>query len=187
MIAGGRQILAVVAITGVVVAIVNACSHTAIFAMVHYPGGAVLVYGLSMTLVWFTRHLVPFTFPAWYYRLRPFEIDGRPYRRLGVVTFKWLLIKSRIEFLNVSARLSHGRTGLVGFAQGIRHAETDHGIALLVMSVVTIHAAMNGWWAFAGWLLLTNVVANVYPMMLQRYNRARLLPVLQRLTIRNNR
>jgi hypothetical protein len=31
------------------------------------------------------------------------------------------------------------------------------------------------------WLLLANVVANVYPIMLQRHNRARLLPVLEKL------
>ena len=39
------------------------------------------------------------------------------------------------------------------------------------MSVVTVHATLNTWWALAGWLLLTNVVANVYPIMLQRHNR----------------
>ena len=49
------------------------------------------------------------------------------------------------------------------------------------MPVVTLHARLNTWWALAGWLLLTNVVANVYPIMLQRHNRARLLPVLEKL------
>ena len=134
-----------------------------------------------MTLVWLMRHMVQFSFPPGYYRPRSFEIDGGPYRRLGVETFKWLLFKSRIELLNTSARLSHGRTGLQCLERGIREAETDHVIALLVMVVVTIHAAVNAWWPLVGWLLLVNVVANVYPIMLQRYNRARLLPVLSRL------
>ena len=134
-----------------------------------------------MTLVWLMRHVVPFALPHRYYHLQSFEIDRRLYRRLGVVTFKWLLFKSRVELLNFSARLSHGRTGLCGLERGIREAETDHPIALLVMSVVTLHATLNAWWALAGWLLLTNVVANVYPIMLQRHNRARLLPVLERL------
>jgi hypothetical protein len=39
----------------------------------------------------------------------------------------------------------------------------------------------------ASWLLLTNIVANVYPIMLQRYTRARVLPVLERLGSRNRR
>ena len=177
----GRQVLAFIAVTGAAIAVVDACSRTAIFPIFHYPGGAALIYGLSMTLVWIMRHLVPFAFPPRYYRLRPFENDGRLYRRLGVVTFKWLLFKSRVELLNFSARLSHGRTGLHRLECGIREAETDHAIALLVMVVITIHAAMNAWWALVNWLLLANVVANVYPIMLQRHNRARLLPVLEKL------
>ena len=176
-----RQVLAFIAVTAAAIAIVDACSRTAIIPIFHYPGGAVLIYGLSMTLVWLMRHAVPFAFPPRYYRLRSFENDGGLYRRLGVVTFKWLLLQSRVELLNFSARLSHGRTGLNGLERGIREAETDHAIALLVMALITIYAAMKDWWALASWLLLANVVANVYPIMLQRHNRARLLPVLARL------
>jgi hypothetical protein len=182
-----RQILAVVAATGVVIAVVDTCSRTGVFPIFRNPGGAVLVYALSMTLVWLVRQLVPFALPHRYHRLRPFEIDGRVYRDLGIVTFKWLLFKSGVEHLNFSARLSHGRSGLVGLERGIRVAETDHALALLVMVVVTLYAAVNAWWALTGWLLLANVVANVYPIMLQRHNRARLLPVLRRLGRRTTR
>jgi fatty acid desaturase len=176
----GRQILAFIAVTGAAIAVVDACSRTPLFPMFHYPGGAVLIYGVSMSLVWLTRQVVPFALPPEYYRPRPFESDGRLFRRLGVVTFKWLLFKSRVELLNFSARLSHGRSGLHGLERGIRQAETDHAIALLVMVVITIYAATNAWWALVGWLLLANVVANLYPIMLQRHNRARLLPILGR-------
>ena len=176
-----RQILIVTAVTGVVIAVVDASSRTSVFPVSRYPAGAVLVYGLSMSLVWLTRHLVPVTLPAHYYRLRSVETESRLYRRLGVGAFRWLLFKSGLEHLNFSARLSHGRTGLMKFERGIREAETDHAIACLVMIVVTLYTAMNGWWAFASWLVLANVVANVYPIMLQRFNRARLLPVLTKL------
>jgi hypothetical protein len=181
----GRQILAFIAVTLAAIAVVDASSRTPIFPMFRSPGGAVLIYGLSMTLVWLARQLVPFAFPPGYYRPRPLEIDGHLFRRLGVVTFKRLLFKSRVELLNFSARLFHGRSGLDGLERGIRQAETDHAIALLVMAVITIYAATKGWWALASWLLLANVVANVYPIMLQRHNRARLLPVLEKLRERN--
>jgi hypothetical protein len=180
-------VLAFIAVTGATIGVVDACSRTAIFPVFRYPGGAVLIYGFSMTLVWLIRHAVPFAFSDRYYRLRPFEIDGRLYRRLGVVTFKWLLFKSRVELLNFSAKLPRGRTGLQDLERGIREAETDHAIALLVMLVIAIQAASNGWWALLSWLLLTNVVANVYPIMLQRHNRARLSPVLERLERRDGR
>lgn len=173
--------LAFISVTGAVIAVVEAVSRSAIFPIFDSPGGAVLIYGLAMVLVWLVRQVVPFVLPPRYYRLQQVEHDGRLYRRLGVVTFKRLLVKSRIELLNVSARLSHGRTGLQGLERGIRQAETDHAIALLVMLLITIYAGMNARWALAGWLLLANVVANVYPIMLQRHNRARLLPVLRKL------
>ena len=180
MINASRQILAFIGVTGTAITVVDAFSRTAIVRAFDYPGGAVLIYGLSMTLVWLMHHVVQFSFSPGYYRLQPFEIDGGLYERLGVETFKWLLFKSRIERLNTSVRLSYGRTGLQDLERGIREAETDHVIALLVMVVITIHAAMNARWALVGWLLLANVVANVYPIMLQRHNRARLLPVLAR-------
>ena len=125
--------------------------------------------------------MVPVALPARYHRLRPVETDNHLYRHLGVGAFKWLLFKSGLERLNVSARLSRGRTGLLEFERGIRDAETDHTITFLVMVAVTLFAAMKGWWAFAGWLVLANLVANIYPIMLQRSNRARLLPVLTKL------
>lgn len=187
MSSAAGPILAFVVATGVVIAVVEACSRTAVFPMFRYPGGAVLVYALSMTLVWLMRRFVPVALSHRYHRLRPFEIDGRLYRRLGIVTFSWLLRKSGIEILNFSARLSHGRAGLVGFERGIREAEADHAIVLLVMVVVTLYAAVNAWWALTSWLLLANVVANVYPIMLQRHNRARLRPVLRRLGRRRTR
>ena len=92
--------------------------------------------GLSMTLVWLMHHVVRFSFSPGYYRLQPFEIDGGLYERLGVETFKWLLFKSRIERLNISVRLSHGRAGLQCLERGIREAETGHVIALLAKVVI---------------------------------------------------
>lgn len=181
MLNATRLILVVTATAGVVIAVVDVCSQTTIFPAFRYPAGAVFVYGLSMTLVWLTRHVVALELPRQYYRLRPVESNGRLYRSFGVGAFKWLLLKSGLDALNFSVRLSHARTGLPALARGIREAETDHAIALLVMVVVTLYAATRGWWAFTSWLVLTNLVANIYPIMLQRLNRARLQPVLAKL------
>jgi hypothetical protein len=71
----GKQLLAFIAVTGAAIAVVDACSRTAMFPVFRYPGGAVVIYGLSMTLVWLMRHAVPFGFPTRYYRLRPFGHD----------------------------------------------------------------------------------------------------------------
>jgi len=76
----GRQILAFIGVTGTAITVVDAFSRTAIVRAFDYPGGAVLIYGLSMTLVWLMHHVVQFSFSPGYYRLQPFEIDGGPRR-----------------------------------------------------------------------------------------------------------
>ena len=56
--------------------------------------------------------------------------------------------------------------------QRMQQAEAIHEILLVVTLAVAAGAAVRGWWAAAGWLLLFNVLFNGYPAMLQRYNRA---------------
>jgi hypothetical protein len=54
----------------------------------------------------------------------------------------------------------------------MRQAEALHEILLVVTLTVVLNAAVRGWWGAAGWTLVFNVLANGYPAMLQRYNRA---------------
>jgi hypothetical protein len=42
------------------------------------------------------------------------------------------------------------------------------------------YALLQGWWDTFGWLLLFNILINAYPVMLQRYNRAKLQPLLEK-------
>ena len=58
--------------------------------------------------------------------------------------------------------------------QRMRDAEASHAILLVLTLGVVLNAALRGWWAAAGWTLLFDVLMNGYPVMLQRYNRARL-------------
>ena len=59
--------------------------------------------------------------------------------------------------------------------QKMRDAEASHAILLRRSRLpVVIHAAVRGWWIAAACTLLFDVLVNGYPVMLQRYNRARL-------------
>ena len=53
-------------------------------------------------------------------------------------------------------------------------AEASHGIALVLSLGAVAHAAARGWWLAAAVTLGLDVLINGYPVMLQRYNRARL-------------
>lgn len=57
--------------------------------------------------------------------------------------------------------------------------ERSH-LVLLIFGAGTAAIAFNvGWTGWAVYLLVGNVLVNLYPVLLQRYTRARLLPLLR--------
>ena len=58
-----------------------------------------------------------------------------------------------------------------------RLGEWSH-LALFVFGLVTtLYVLVIGWHAWAIWTAVSNVIANLYPALLQRYTRARLSKV----------
>lgn len=169
----------VVALTTVsVVAFLNVVSGTPWF---RYPLAAILAYGIAMTAIVITRRIVPLSLPESYFRVRPFEDDGRLYVRAGIKSFKNLLVVTRIDdACNRLVRFSGRRSRLRDLEQGTRQAESDHLVSFLVVLLAFVYTITQRWFEVAGWLAVVNVLANVYPVMLQRYNRARVEAVLRR-------
>ncbi len=114
--------------------------------------------------------------PERYHRLRASEQDGRLYELLGVRPVKRLLRRGPLAAFNPGLHLPEDRTPerLAGLDQRMRDAEASHTILFVVMLGVSANAAAQSWWGGAAWTLLFNVMLNGYPVMLQRYNRARL-------------
>ena len=114
--------------------------------------------------------------PAQVHALRTFERDGRVYELLGVRVVKSLLRRGPLAVFAPDLHLPADPTpATVGeLDERMRQAEAVHEILLVVTLAVVVNAAARGWWGAAGWTLLFNVLANAYPAMLQRYNRARL-------------
>jgi len=58
--------------------------------------------------------------------------------------------------------------------------EKYHFLCLLFFLFTGLHAILLGKYLLAGLVFLANVVYNVYPMLLQQYNRARILKIVSR-------
>jgi hypothetical protein len=114
--------------------------------------------------------------PARVHALRPVERDGRVYELLGIRVAKWMLRRGPLAVFAPDLHLPAERTPatVARLDEQMRQAEAIHEILLVVTLAVVVNAAVRGWWDAAGWTLLFTVLANVYPAMLQRYNRARL-------------
>jgi glycosyl-4,4'-diaponeurosporenoate acyltransferase len=140
----------------------------------------VAAWALLSTLVGYLGHRRPvarFDHDTVLSRIRPFERDGRLYERLGVRRWKDHLPEAGALFRGgVSKAALPGRSpaALARLATETRRAEWVHR-ALLAASLLFLL------WnppLLALAMVLYAVVANVPCLMVQRYNRARLLRLL---------
>jgi hypothetical protein len=118
--------------------------------------------------------------PERYFTIRSFEQSGRLYEALGVRLVKRAVRRGPLHLFNPRLRLPPERTParLRELEQRMREPETGHAWLFAAMTLVASHAAIRGWWTAAAWTMAFNVTLNVYPVMLQRYNRRWLLEQL---------
>jgi hypothetical protein len=132
--------------------------------------------GLTAT-VWLADVVARFSLPSSYYEIQPFERSAKLYERLGVREAR------RILRLSPAVRFSGRRQSLAKLESDMRLAETHHVISLIIIVLVSSYALIIERTSLALGLLFFGVALQVYPIMLQRYNRSRLL----RLSRRKNR
>lgn len=116
--------------------------------------------------------------PRGYFEPREWEAKGQFYRRVGIERFRSIVANG--DLVNRFVRARHRDYHVYG-------AELDRlvprsiwnerrHIAYLCWGFVTAwYAYRIGWDVWAVWLAGSNIGANLYPTMLQRYSRARVL------------
>lgn len=137
---------------------------------------AFLVVWVPMVAVGLLSRVVPVRLPRSYHQLRRFERSGRVYELAGVRAAKSVLRRGPLAVFNPQLHLPAERTPaeLDHLAQRMRDAEACHAVQFVALLVVVGHAVVRGWWPAAALTLVFDVLMNLYPVMLQRYNRARL-------------
>lgn len=143
------------------------------------PWFALAVVWIPMTALGTLSHVMPIRLPERFHRLRPFELDGQIYERLGVRSFKRALRRGPATWFNPSLHMPAIRTAdsLARLDAAMRNAEATHALLFVATLPVVAHAVGRRWWAAAAWTLGLDVLLNGYPVMLQRYNRGRLANV----------
>ncbi len=130
----------------------------------------VLLWVATVTLV---THL---SFPSTYYNTKPFERTGQFYERVGIRLIKKILRRGPLRILSPTLQLPREKTvpALRNLENEMRKAETAHILTFILMLLLAGYAAANGWLDAVMWMLLFDILINVYPIMLQRYNRIKL-------------
>jgi Glycosyl-4,4'-diaponeurosporenoate acyltransferase len=131
---------------------------------------------------------MPDDFADWYFRPRSIEArgGGQLYRLLGVRLYKHYLptsgdLVSRLRGVRRLDPVAGGvAEALERYEMVTRSYEARHilgAVLMLGLSAWAVEIHHRGNW---GALLLANLLVNGYPIMVQRYNRARLLGALPR-------
>jgi hypothetical protein len=151
--------------------------HSAMFGFL--ANWLVMAWGAITGQVW------EFWLPTGYYQLRTFENKGRVYEYLGIQWFKKLVRRGPLSIfapnLHTQRKIpSQSKAELTNLQREMCKTETGHLMIGVMVILMAGYTSIKGWWDAAGWLLLFNIPINVYPVMLQRYNRARLQPLLEK-------
>lgn len=130
-------------------------------------------------LFWLGLSFLPCSRPGSYDRPGTVASARRLYGSLGIHLFKRIapngdLVNQLVRRRYPGYRVLGGRTDLPGFLEGTRSGERSHLVLLMMGLFTAVYAARIGWYRWAILLALGNVVFNLYPVMLQRYNRARI-------------
>jgi hypothetical protein len=112
---------------------------------------------------------------------------SKPYESLGVVWYRNFLLATPLRFFNSNIRFS-GNPDLATLNSVMNHmkdAEVSHWFGFAAMLVLNCVAA----WYFSykvvlGYVVL-NILGNLYPCLLQQYNRRRLTRVVNSIKRRN--
>jgi len=145
------------------------------------PIFAFLVNWLAMSWVAFAGQAINFSFPSGYYDIRAFEGTGQLYERLGIRLFKCLVRRGPLSIFSPTLRFPEEKTvtALLHLDHEMRKAETGHVLIFILILLFAGYALFRGWLDALAWLMAFNLIINLYPIMLQRYNRIKLQALIQ--------
>ncbi len=118
------------------------------------------------------------------YRIQPWE--SRLYEKLGVRAFQRVynatvgtLVKkvSGRDFVQTPTR-----RGLEEAIESTVNIEALHWVGGIIMGIDSVQYFANGEWSKAALATSLNILVNAYPIILQRYNRGRMLSINERMT-----
>ena len=150
------------------------------YALVYYMGmqGFSFAWALNFVLMGcvltFTETLKsPLT--STYYNEKMWERRGKIYEYAGVNFFRKLLVWTGWEKLNKKSNpIEKNTQALMHLYYQTKKSELGHIIILVIVLGFNMFVAFKFGVLKSLWLLILNILLNLYPILLQRYNRPRI-------------
>ena len=135
-------------------------------------------------MAWYTYidSLFNWKYESSYFKPRSFEKGGSIYKFFGVHLYRKLLVWTGWEKISrKDNKISSKRDSLKLAEFKSRSSEAGHSIIFLIVALTTILVAEN--LREALWLIILNLLLNIYPIMVQRYNRPRYRRILRKMEV----
>jgi hypothetical protein len=115
--------------------------------------------------------------------------DPKSFEKIGILWYRKILLATPLRYFNTNIRFSSNRSKetLDSIRMHMANAEVSHWVGFFAMLPVMVAA----WW-YRGFTvglayLILNVLGNLYPCLLQQYNKSRLNNVISITKKRNAR
>jgi glycosyl-4,4'-diaponeurosporenoate acyltransferase len=174
-----------VARTLVILALLTAWSLYVLNGDFFPPHGHPLVFAIAMS--WLVNMAVIVATGAFFssadpalFALAKWEKEGAIYDRAGVRAFRWVLLRSPFGWVNPNFHLSARRTECHRLLRETHNSEGVHWLTGSVSVALAVAYFVHGDTAYGYAMLLIRIPWDVYPILLQRWNRGRVHRVLRR-------
>lgn len=115
-----------------------------------------------------------------YFDVKGWETDGKVYKWLGVHAFRKLLVWVGWEKLHKAVNpVKKDLQALSKLEYNTRQSEFGHLIILFIVLAFSVGVALHEGIGQSLWLIFLNALLNLYPILVQRYNRPRLQRAIQ--------
>lgn len=114
-----------------------------------------------------------------YFNEKPWERRGEIYKSLGINLFRRLLVAVGWEKLNKKTKpVEKNLKALTNLHYRTKQDELGHLIIFIIVFGFSLFAVSKFGILKSLWLFILNILLNLYPVFLQRYNRPRIVRAL---------
>ena len=147
--------------------------------------GNPLVYSLAIS--WLISITIAIVTSAIFFRVNPrlfslahWEKQGKIYDRAGIRAFRWVLFHSPLGWINGNFHLRASRADCDRLLREMNSSEGVHWLTCVVSVMLAISYLLHDHAVYGYVMLLVRIPFDLYPIMLQRWNRGRVWRVLER-------
>jgi hypothetical protein len=146
----------------------------------HWPWLAILLMFYFLGLLKVAEPLFMLRVPARWRRLRRWEVRSHALRRFGILAYGQLLRSTPLRYLNLAVYVRSGSRDFRRVLLLTESGEAAHFWAALLLLPCIGYALFQRAYADVAWLVLAELLVNVYPMLHLRYVRSRLERLIAR-------